>query len=328
MAPPKIAITTGDPAGIGPEVCIKLLENTENFELYEPIIFGDSSVLEKTADQYNIPIQVKTVTRLEEAEGPRILDVRAIGAEEYTTGRISAKTGKAAYQYLARAMDAALGNQVDAITTGPINKEALKLAGIELPGHTEILAERTQSPRSCMMQYSDELCCSFVTCHIGYQEVPLLLTKERILEVIELTDKTLGRMLGRPPMLLCCGLNPHSGENGLFGNMEEEKIIQPAVEEAQANGIAIEGPLPPDTVFLPERREKFDCMICMYHEQGHIPLKALAFDRAVNVTLGLPIIRTSVDHGTALDIAGQGIANPGSMLEAAKLAAKLAQNET
>ena len=328
MAPPKIAITTGDPAGIGPEVCIKLLENTENFELYEPIIFGDSSVLEKTADQYNIPIQVKTVTRLEEVEGPRILDMRAIGAEEYTTGRISAKTGKAAYQYLARAMDAALEGQVDAITTGPINKEALKLAGIELPGHTEILAERTQSPRSCMMQYSDELCCSFVTCHIGYQEVPSLLTKERILEVIELTDTTLGKMLGRPPRLLCCGLNPHSGENGLFGNMEEEKIILPAVEEAKANGIAIEGPLPPDTVFLPDRRKKFDCMICMYHDQGHIPLKALAFDRAVNVTLGLPIIRTSVDHGTALDIAGQGIANSGSMLEAAKLAAKLAQNKT
>ncbi len=261
--------------------------------------------------------------KLEEAEGPGILDFGQISAGDYETGTINAATGKAGYRYVTEAIDAALAGKVDAVTTGPLNKEALRMAEIPFPGHTEIFASRTKSERACMLQYSEEIRCVFVTTHIGYAEVPALLTEQRILDVIELAVDAMERIRGRKPRLLCCGLNPHAGENGLFGDGEEEKIIAPALEKARSRGVDITGPLPPDTVFLPARRKEYDCVVCLYHDQGHIPLKALAFDEAVNTTLGLPIIRTSVDHGTALDIAGQGIANPNSLLQALKLAAQL-----
>ena len=212
---------------------------------------------------------------------------------------------------------------MNAVTTGPINKEALERGSIPYPGHTEIFADLTDSDRTCMLQYSDEIRCAFVTTHVGYAEVPALLTQKRILEVVELCEEAMQRIRGKKPRLLCCGLNPHAGENGLFGHGEEEQIISPALDAARERGIDIIGPLPPDTAFLPQRRKDFDCVVCMYHDQGHIPLKALAFDNAVNITLGLPFIRTSVDHGTALDIAGKGIANPNSLFEAVKLAVRL-----
>ena len=174
-----------------------------------------------------------------------------------------------------------------------------------------------------MLQYSEEITCSYVTVHVGYHEVPGLLSSPRILDVIELTHLALLRIRHKKPKLIVCGLNPHAGEHGLFGNMEEELIITPAIQTAIARGIDVSGPFPPDTCFIPARRRSTDAVICMYHDQGHIPLKALAFDSAVNTTLGLPIIRTSVDHGTALDIAWQGIANPGSLFHALRLAASL-----
>lgn len=175
-----------------------------------------------------------------------------------------------------------------------------------------------------MMQYSEAITCTFVTVHVGYAEVPKLLTKERILEVIELSAENLQRIRQRHPKIVVCGLNPHAGEHGLFGNHEEEKIILPAIEMARQKGIDVEGPLPPDTAFLPWKRKSTDVFVCMYHDQGHIPVKALAFDCAVNTTLGLSIIRTSVDHGTALDIAWQGKASPSSLLSAIQLAVQLA----
>ena len=195
-------------------------------------------------------------------------------------------------------------------------------------GHTEIFAARTNAARSCMMQYSEEITCSFVTTHVGYAEVPRLLTRERILDVIELTAAALQRIRGRAPKLAVCGLNPHAGEHGLFGEREEERIIIPAIDAARARGIDVEGPLPADTAFITAKRRATDASVCMYHDQGHIPVKALAFDSAVNTTLGLPIIRTSVDHGTALDIAWQGRANPGSLFAAVSLACKLAGGES
>ena len=198
-------------------------------------------------------------------------------------------------------------------------------AGHRFPGHTEIFAERMKAPRSCMMLTSPELTCSFATVHVGYHEVPGLLTVQRILDVIELTSDAMRRIRSREPKLVVCGLNPHAGENGLFGQREEERFIKPAVDAARAQGLDIEGPLPPDTAFLPGRRQRTDAFICMYHDQGHIPLKALAFDSAINTTLGLPVIRTSVDHGTAFDIAWQGKANPNSLFEAVLLAAKLSR---
>ena len=323
MPLPRIAVTTGDPAGIGPEVCLQLLTNPTIAEICQPIVFGDRVVLEKAAEVCGLPLNAKVVSRLEEAEGPSILDFGEIAAGDYETGSINASTGRAGYRYVTEAIDAALAGKVDAVTTGPLNKEALHLAGVPFPGHTEILASRTRSDKACMLQYSEEIRCVFVTTHVGYAEVPALLTEKRILDVVELAVEAMERIRGRKPRLLCCGLNPHAGENGLFGDGEEEKIIAPALEKARSQGIDITGPLPPDTAFLPARRKEYDCVVCMYHDQGHIPLKALAFDEAVNTTLGLPIIRTSVDHGTALDIAGQGIANPNSLFEALKLAAQL-----
>jgi 4-phospho-D-threonate 3-dehydrogenase / 4-phospho-D-erythronate 3-dehydrogenase len=324
MSLPRIAVTTGDPAGIGPEVCLKLLTNPTVAEICHPIVFGDRVVLEKASAECGIPFHAKVFSSLEEADGPSILDLREIAATNYETGSINAATGKAGYRYVTEAIDATVAGKVDAVTTGPLNKEALRMAEIPFPGHTEIFASRTKSERACMLQYSEEIRCVFVTTHVGYAEVPALLTVERILDVIELAAEAMERIRGHQPKLLCCGLNPHAGENGLFGESEEEKIITPALEKARSRGIDVTGPLPPDTCFLPARRKEYDCVICMYHDQGHIPLKALAFDEAVNVTLGLPVIRTSVDHGTALDIAGQGIANANSLLEAVRLAVKLA----
>jgi 4-hydroxythreonine-4-phosphate dehydrogenase len=237
---------------------------------------------------------------------------------------VSAATGRAGFTYVERAIDAALAEQVAAVSTAPLNKEAMHAAGIKYPGHTEIFADRTKAARSCMMQYSEEITCTFVTVHVGYREVPGLLTTERILDVIDLTAEALARLRGRPPTIVVCGLNPHAGEHGLFGDREEERIIIPAIEAARAKGIQIEGPLPPDTAFLPWKRKATDAFVCMYHDQGHIPVKALAFDSAVNTTLGLPIVRTSVDHGTACDIAWQGKANPSSLFAAVRLALRLA----
>jgi len=323
MPLPRIAVTTGDPAGIGPEVCLQLLNNPETRDIFEPIIFGDASALEKAANECRLKPPAQIVKSLADAEGPCVLDLGVISVDEYETGIINAATGRAGYRYVTQAIDSALAGEVNAVTTGPLNKEALKMAGVSYPGHTEIFANLTDSERTCMLQYSEEIRCVFVTTHVGYAEVPALLTEKRILDVIELCEEAIQRIRGKKPRLLCCGLNPHAGENGLFGHGEEEQIISPALDAARERGIDITGPLPPDTAFLPQRRKEFDCVVCMYHDQGHIPLKALAFDNAVNITLGLPIIRTSVDHGTALDIAGKGIANPNSLFEAVKLAVRL-----
>jgi 4-hydroxythreonine-4-phosphate dehydrogenase len=204
-----------------------------------------------------------------------------------------------------------------------LNKEALHAAGHRYPGHTEIFAERMRAECSCMTFFSDELTCSLVSVHIGYHEVPAALTTRRILDVIDLTADAVRRQRGREPRLAVLGLNPHAGEHGLFGRGEEEHIIAPAVEAARANGLNIVGPLSPDTAFLPARRCETDAFICMYHDQALIPLKALAFDSAVNTTLGLPVVRTSVDHGTAFDIAWQGKASAENLFAAVRLAAKL-----
>ena len=326
MSLPRIAVTMGDPAGIGPEICLQLLNHPATGEICEPVIFGDVRVLEKAAKECGLKPPAKIIESLDDVEGACVFDLREIAPDEYETGTISATTGRAGYHYVTEAIDAALAGKVDAVTTGPLNKEAIKMAGILYPGHTEIFVDRTHSERACMLQHSSEVRCVFVTTHVGYAEVPGLLTQKRILEVIELANEAMERIRGHKPKLIVCGLNPHAGEHGLFGAGEEERIIEPAIEVARERGIDATGPLPPDTVFLPARRKEFDCAVCMYHDQGHIPLKALAFDEAVNVTLGLSIIRTSVDHGTALDIAGLCKASPNSLFEAVKLAVQLTEN--
>ena len=316
MSLPRIAVTMGDPAGVGPELCLRLLTDPRVREVCSPIVYGDLGVLRRVAEHLAWPAPDTQV----------VYDLSAIEAGAVVTGKVSASCGAAAYRYFTFAIDEALAGRVDAITTAPINKESLHAAGFPFPGHTEILASRTDAARSCMMLTADAITCSLVTVHVGYREVPQLLTVERILDTIELTAAAMERMRGRKPKLLVCGLNPHAGEHGLFGDREEERIIVPAIEAARARGIDVDGPLPPDTAFLPKYRKSADAYVCMYHDQGLIPLKALAFEDAVNVTLGLPIVRTSVDHGTAFDIAWQGVADPSSLFRAVELAAKLARH--
>ncbi len=327
---PRIAVTMGDPAGVGPEICLHLLANKSIAEVCIPIIFGDSFVLNQVADVLSIakPQRVLSLEEWASASAmiyePSVLNIPAMDRAALHPGTANAATGKACYAYIEEAINAALAKQVDAVATAPINKEALHAGGYsQYPGHTEIFAEKTNAPDACMMLTAPEITCSLVTVHVGLKEVPTLLSVERILEVIELTAAAMRKIRGREPKLIVCGLNPHAGEHGLFGEREEERFIIPAIEAARARGISIEGPLPPDTAFLAKRRPQTDAYICMYHDQGLIPLKALAFDDAINITLGLPIIRTSVDHGTALDIAWKGLANPNSLYEAVKLASRL-----
>jgi 4-hydroxythreonine-4-phosphate dehydrogenase len=333
MSLPRIAVTMGDPAGIGPEICLRLLSRTDTARLCTPIVFGDAGVLGRVAKKLALPFSAPILNledwpaRAADAAGPLVLDLPGLGAAEVIPGQVSARCGEAAFRYVTASIAAALAHEVDAVATAPLNKEALHAAGHRYPGHTEIFAERLHAERACMMLTSEELTCSFVTVHVGYREVPGLLTVARIRDVLELTREAMRRLRGREPQLAVCGLNPHAGEHGLFGAGEEEEFILPAIEEVRRQGCAIEGPLPPDTAFLAPRRRRTDAYVCMYHDQGHIPLKALAFDSAINTTLGLPVVRTSVDHGTAFDIAWQGHANGSSLFEAVKLAAKLSAAE-
>lgn len=324
---PRIAVTLGDPAGIGPEICLRLLGDAALVQICTPIIFGDAGVLRRVADTLKLPFNAPVLTDLGQAtKVPAVFDLHCMNAAAVTPGRLDAACGDAAFRYVIAAIEAGLAGRVDAVATAPLNKEAMHAAGHKYPGHTEIFAERMQAPRSCMMLTSPELTCSFATVHVGYHEVPGLLNERRILDVIELTADAMRRIRDRVPKLVVCGLNPHAGENGLFGQREEERFIKPAVDAARAKGLRIEGPLPPDTAFLARRRRETDAFVCMYHDQGHIPLKALAFDSAINTTLGLPVIRTSVDHGTAFDIAWQGKANHNSLIEAVRLAARLSRS--
>ena len=325
MSKPRIAITMGDPAGIGPEICLDLLNDRVISSKCTPIVFGDWSVLQTCAEKTNKSFEISKISTTEFSgiQSPTVFDHAIIDPSNFTPGTADAKTGRATYGYVTSAIDACLTNKIDAVVTCPANKEALQAAGVKQPGHTEIFAEHTGTEKFCMAFFSDEISCSLVTVHCGYSEVPSLLSVDRIYDVISLTRQAHQKLLGREPSLAICGLNPHGGENGLFGNQEEEKLIIPAIEKARIEGMELLGPLPPDTAFTPSIRKSIDAYICMYHDQGLIPVKALAFEEAVNVTLGLPIIRTSVDHGTALDIAWQGKADPSSLKSAVRLAVRM-----
>jgi 4-hydroxythreonine-4-phosphate dehydrogenase len=331
MSKPIIAVTMGDPAGVGPEICLQLLANEAVCEIATPVVFGDARLLSRCARQTNIPAPKRIISEIEWADkcssidGPAVLDLFGFDAEDFTPGTVSARTGAAGYRYVEKSIEAALAKQVAAVATAPLNKEALHAAGVMYPGHTEMFAEKMAAARSCMTFFSEEMICSLATVHIGYQDVVPALTTARILDVIELTDAAVQRVRGKKPKIAVLGLNPHAGEHGLFGRGEEEAVIAPAIAAAKARGITIEGPLPPDTAFIPAKRRHVDAYICMYHDQALIPLKMIAFDSAVNTTLGLPVPRTSVDHGTACDIAWQGKANGNSLVEAVLLAAKLAR---
>jgi 4-hydroxythreonine-4-phosphate dehydrogenase len=326
-AKPILGLTMGDPAGIGPEICLRALREPGVLKICTPVLFGDFGVLQRMKDEEDFcrVVSLAEFGKLSKVVKPLIVDCAAIDVKKIQPGKISAACGCAGYIYIENAIRAALAKKIDGVVTAPIHKEALQLAGVKFPGHTEIFTALTNAKRSCMMLYSDKLTVSMVTTHIGYAEVPKKLSVERVLNVIELTAQTMRQILRRTPRIGVCGLNPHAGEHGLFGNREEEKFVAPAIKLARQKKIQAEGPLVPDAVFTSGQRKKYDAIVCLYHDQGHIPFKMLAFDTGVNITLGLPIVRTSVDHGTAFDIAWQGKADPTSLFSAMKVAADLAR---
>src|SRR5580765_7435856 len=286
---PRVAITSGDPAGIGPEVAAKAAADRRVLEVCEPLIYGPPA-----------------------------------GAA-FVPGVLSADAGRAAYDIIVRAVGDAQRGVVQAMATAPVNKEAFRLAGLPWSGHTDLLAHLTRSRDVAMMFYSDALRVVLATVHIPLAAVPSTLTATIMESTIGLTARELPRFGIAKPRIAVAGLNPHAGEHGLFG-LEEEAVIAPAIAACRAKGIDVSGPFPADTVFVRARRGEFDVVVACYHDQGLIPVKLVAFGRAVNVTLDLPIIRTSVDHGTAFDIAGKGVADAGSMIEAVVLAARLARS--
>lgn len=323
---PRLAVTMGDPAGIGPEIISLALEE----EAYRRacLVIGDIDRLRSGAIQADSNVQYQTVSSIEEI-GQTLgkIPVWHVGLEDPSLpfGTLSADGGECAYQCIIKGIDLALEGSVDAVVTGPINKESLNLAGHLYPGHTELLGERTGATDTVMMLAAGSMRALHVTTHIRLLEVPTSISTERILRVLTLGNEALKRMGIEKPRFAVAALNPHAGESRMFGD-EEEGIISPAVGKALAKGILVEGPVPPDVVFLQMHRGQYDAVVAMYHDQGHIPLKLLAFETGVNVTLGLPIIRTSVDHGTAFDIAGKGLADPGSLKEALRLALLLARD--
>lgn len=313
---PKVAITMGDPAGVGPEVTLKALRRAEVWEACRPVVVGDRSVLEKAAT-------VLGDERLALLERADVVDLKMVRAEEHAWGRLDARFGKAAAAYIEQAVRMAQAGEVAAVVTSPVNKEALKLAQVPYPGHTEMVAALTGAKTYAMMLAGPGLRVIHVSTHVSLAEAIRRARRERIVTVIRLAHQVL-RMEGIDrPRIAVAGLNPHAGENGLFGD-EEIREIAPAVEEARAEGIEVSGPHPPDTVFLQALKGRFDIVVAMYHDQGHIPLKLHGFDRSVNVTVGAGVIRTSVDHGTAFDIAGKGVASEESMVQAILYAARLA----
>lgn len=305
--PAPLIITQGDPAGVGPELALKLLADPpcENLR-----VIGCRNHLALLARKLDLPFAPESIIDL-----PLPAPIKM--------GQVSATAGAHSFACLEAAVEGALHREFRAVVTNPIHKEAWHLAGKPYPAHTEYLAAKTNSPRHAMMLTSAEITCSLVTTHVPLREVPNLLNAERMLEVITLTHEAMSAIHRRPARLAMPGLNPHAGEAGLFGH-EEIDLITPVLEEARLQGIDIRGPLSPDTAFLPSLRREIDAYVCLYHDQGLIPLKTLAFDLGVNVTLGLPIIRTSVDHGTAFDLAGQGLASVTSLIEATRLADRMA----
>lgn len=288
VAKPRIAITSGDPAGIGPEVAAKAALDGRVLDVCDPIVYSPPA-----------------------------------GAS-FATGVLSAPAGQAAFDLVVRAVEDARNGRVDAVATAPVNKEAFRLAGLPWSGHTDLLQHLTSAPHVAMLFYSDVICVVLATVHIPLSEVPLALTQASLEATIDLVSRELPRFGVADPRIAVAGLNPHAGEHGLFGR-EEATSIEPAIAACRARGVDVGGPFPGDTVFLRATRGDFDVVVACYHDQGLIPVKLLAFGQAVNVTLGLPIVRTSVDHGTAFDIAGKGIADPESMIAAVLLAARLAR---
>lgn len=320
----KIAITMGDPAGVGPEIIARTLSQNTIYDLCEPIVIGDSRVLQEALELIGSRLKLNPITSPGEAKAsPEYLDLIDLSDDTaFVKNRATAEAGKASAGYIQKAVDLVMAHEAGAVVTAPITKESLLRAGLHWPGHTEMIAEMTRTKDYAMMLAGGPLRVILVTIHTSIQSVPALITKENVLKTIRLAKKACDMMGIDTPRIAVAGLNPHAGEAGMFGGEEDSAII-PAMEVARASGIACTGPHPPDTLFHKAYNGGVDIVVCMYHDQGLIPLKMIAFDKGVNATIGLPIIRTSPDHGTAYDIAWKGIADPSSMIEAVAFACRL-----
>jgi 4-hydroxythreonine-4-phosphate dehydrogenase len=319
-----VAITMGDPAGVGPEIVAKVLAERPSART---IVVGDAGILRRAIDLLDLPLEVNAIERPRDArfdEG--VIDVVAATElpDDLPFGELDARAGDAAYRYVRRAVELALADEVHAIATAPLNKEAMHRAGHRYPGHTELLAELCGVEDYAMLLVGEDLKVIHVSTHVSLREAIERVTPEREGAVIRLAQDALRALGCEHPRIAVAGLNPHAGENGLFGDEDAERIA-PAVEKAKQDGIDASGPWPADTVFLAARQGRFDAVVVQYHDQGHIPIKLLGFDTGVNVTVGLPFFRTSVDHGTAFDIAGTGEADAASLKAALELAAELAR---
>ncbi|MBB3207125.1 4-hydroxythreonine-4-phosphate dehydrogenase [Rhodopirellula rubra] len=338
---PKLAITMGDSGGVGPELALRVWQHPAVREAGIPLLMGDARLFARVAKTCRIPLP-ETITLSQIVDLPSdsegcIVDVGHLEAETVTPGFYSAETGRASYETMCVAIDAAIAGTVDAVVTGPIQKEAWMQAGIPFPGHTELLAHRVGEANGTgpidvrMMLASETIACVLETIHVPLADVPGMLNSESLAHTIEMAGRAMQRRNRRrgsllPPRIGVCGLNPHAGEHGMFSHGEEERIVAPAIETARRGGWDVLGPLPPDTAFTPVMRDRIDVYVCLYHDQGLIPLKALSFDDAVNVTLGLPIVRTSVDHGTAMDLAWKSMASEKSLIAAIRLASELVES--
>jgi len=326
---PLLGITLGDPAGIGPEIILRALSVEELYNCCRPVVIGDGEVLAHEKSAYNLHPSIKRIDSISDADFELgtidLLDLDNIEVRTLRMGEAQAVAGRAAYQYVEKAVRLAVSGEIHGIVTALLNKEALNKAGYRYPGHTEILVELTGTKDFAMMFITPRLRVILLTIHLPLREVCDLIEGERVLKRIEMADEALKTLGVDEPRIAVAGLNPHAGESGIFGREEIEEI-RSAIEQAKGKGLDVTGPLPPDTVFWRAQKGDFDIVVAMYHDQGCIPIKLLGFEVGVNVTVGLPIIRTSVDHGTAFRHARERLgANPNSLIEAIKIAAILAK---
>lgn len=339
---PILGITMGDPASIGPEITVKALSDPAIYEKCSPIIIGDAAVMEAAVGIVGKNVKINAVSDVKEAKFEfgtiDVYDMKLVDMDKLERGVVSAMAGNAAFQYVKKVIELAMNHEVDATVTNALNKEAMNLAGHHYSGHTEIYAEYTGTKKYTMMLAHENLRVVHVSTHVSLREACDRVKKDRVLEVIRIADQACKELGIKEPKIGVAGLNPHSGENGMFGREEIEEIT-PAIEAAKGEGIIVDGPVPSDTVFSKARGGWYDIVVAMYHDQGHIPLKVVGFVynqaeqkwdavAGVNITLGLPIIRASVDHGTAFDQAGKGVANELSLINAMDYAIRMSEGRT
>jgi len=341
MDKPLIGISVGDPAGIGPEITVKALALPEIYELCRPLAIAELEMMREAVRFSKLNLQVHSVTSPKEGlynlGTIDLLNLKNIDGKSIQHKTIQAEYGRASFEYVKKVIELAMAKEIDATVTGPINKEAINLAGFHYSGHTEIYADLTRTKDYAMMLMHEHFRVIHVSTHVSLREACDRVKKERVYRVIRLGDETVKRLGVQCPRIAVAGLNPHAGESGMFGREEMEEI-KPAIQRAQKEGLLVEGPIPPDTIFSKMQGGQYDLVVVMYHDQGHIPTKLIGFQyddktktwgsmSGVNITCGLPIVRVSVDHGTAFGKAGEGRANPESMIQAIKIAAQLAQHQ-